>query len=68
MNIAIVQRGSSVRRPPSMEYKPRRSESEAAPGAQTSYNPVQSAPNPDGTARPGNHNVRVLALLTFKLL
>ncbi len=67
MNIAIVQRESSVRRPPSMDYKPRRSESEAAPGAQTSYNPMQSAPKSDGTAHPGNHTVSP-GPLAFRLL
>ncbi len=46
----MLQRQSSVQRPPSIDgYKPRRSESEAAPGGQAFGKPVKTITNPDGT-------------------
>ena len=40
-----------------MDYKPRRSESEAPPGAYKAGKPVQTITNPDGTTSTVGHNV-----------
>ena len=59
-----------------MDYKPRRSESDAPQGPQTFGKPVQTITNPDGTTRPVGHTVSVLSasyqvttgLLLFSIL
>lgn len=44
-----------------MDYKPRRSESEASHGPYTAGKAVQTATNPDGTTRPAGHTVSAMS-------
>ena len=44
-----------------MDYKPRRSESEAPHGTYTAGKAVQPMTNPDGTTRPAGHTVSILS-------